>query len=151
MTIIAVRGILNADYLAFDNSLKLINVQFSNNSQFTRFRNFFARTFPEVEGPTGPAHATYHQTLRASYDSQLTMPPSYNTDVGSEHSHFSYISDANLAENLMYLCQVPKFGHICIRCLGRGAPFEELLSRIQGNQIPLRGFDSVSTGHRFDI
>ncbi len=158
MTITAILGGGNAEYLAFDNTLRLLTVNFSSAGSLSTFNSKVGTHFKEVEGPKGAAHPTYHTLVQDAYFTQLGVPRTY--DTYRKHSHFQYGNADQLREQLMFLCQ-SRFGYPCILVNPAKPAFLELVNRVEVATPPViharaeaqdsspSSFASPSTAHRF--
>lgn len=127
MAIVAIKGIGKADYLAFDNELRIVTINFSKDGNLESFKAKVGEKFEETEGPSGAAHVKYHQLVDAAYASQLDLK---GFDSMKNHSHFKIGTTEKLPENLAYLCQIPGGrAYVCIPVQMKG--IQDLLNKIE--------------------
>jgi hypothetical protein len=116
MAIVLRKGIVNAEYLAFDTDLRILTVNFVYEQGLTQFKENLADIFEETGEPEPMAkHVFYHNMLQQEYAEKLGADKNYDTAHPIRHSHFKYKLEG-LDDSLLRLCQfkIPK----AFTCIG---------------------------------
>lgn len=132
MTITVMKGICNAEYLAFDSARQELTVNFSNQGNTAQFMTQTVGLFKKVAGPSAAVHEDYHKGIERSYFVALGALKTYDSANQHKHEHFSYGGREQLESALLIICQrLGPQGYPCIPVRPCSKEFIELVNRIE--------------------